>query len=57
MITIPDEISIYKERDIERSCSFDLSGFTRTRLNCKVNGNKITVDTGFRYKATTNMVN
>ena len=56
VITIQDEISIYRERDLERFCSYDLVGFTRDRINCKVNGNKITISTGFRYAATTNMV-
>lgn len=57
VLTIPDEIGIYSEKTIERKCDYNVEGFTRTRINCKVNGNKIEVSNGFRYAATTNMLN
>jgi hypothetical protein len=55
VITLPDEVSIYEERIIERDCSYNLAGFTASRINCKVNGNKITVRSGFAYSASTTM--
>lgn len=55
VLTIPDELSIYKERELEKDCSYELSGFTASRINCKVKGNVITISTGFRYLATTEM--
>jgi hypothetical protein len=51
VITLPDGVGIYSERDIERKCDYSVGGFASNsiKLNCKVNGNRITVRNGFRF--------
>jgi len=38
VITIPKELEIFEERDIERKCDYDVEGFewNSRRLNCRV---------------------
>jgi hypothetical protein len=50
-ITLPDDIEIYSEREIEKKCDYNVNGFASNsiKLNCKVNGNKITIRNGFRF--------
>lgn len=52
---MPDEVTFFNEREVERTCTYDIDGFTTTRINCKVNGNKITINSGFTFLATTIM--
>jgi hypothetical protein len=51
VITLPDEVGIYSERDLERKCNYNLNGFAADsiQLNCKVIGNRITIRNGFRF--------
>lgn len=55
VISIPDDIGIYNEREIEKTCNYNLVGFTASRINCKVNGSVITIRSGFTYEVTTEM--
>lgn len=54
-IVMPDEIRIYSEREIEKNCNYNLKGFTSSRINCKVNGNVIFINSGFAMSETTAM--
>ena len=40
---------------MERTCNYNLEGFTSGRINCKVNGNVITIKSGFAYAVSTTM--
>jgi hypothetical protein len=57
VITLPDDVGVYSERDIERKCDYNVVGFATNseKINCKVNGNRITVSNGFRFKDSTAM--
>lgn len=51
MITLPDDVAIYSERDIERKCDYNVGGFASNsiKLNCKVQDNRVYVRNGFRF--------
>ena len=55
MILLPIEVSLYKPTEVEKQCSYNLTGFTSGRINCKVSGNVITINSGFQYAATSAM--
>ena len=54
-IVIPDEVRIYDEKELERECNYDLSGFTSRRISCKVRGKIIEIRNGFDLRETTSM--
>jgi hypothetical protein len=48
VLELPDQVQLYNSRDIERKCTYNISGFNSTRLNCDVSGSSlITIKTGF----------
>ena len=56
-ITLPDEVEIYGESELELKCSYSISGFTYDRISCAVfGGNRIKISGGFSYEASTNML-
>jgi hypothetical protein len=55
VVTLPDDVVVYDERSLERDCSYNIDQFTFSRINCKVNGNVITINSGFTSQPTTVM--
>jgi len=55
IINIPPEISVSNEREMERKCGTNLKGFTYSNIHCKLNGNKLIIENGFKQSATANL--
>ena len=53
LITLPDEVRVSDERNLEKRCGANMSGFTYTKLNCRLNnGNKLYIEQGFKFEGT-----
>jgi hypothetical protein len=50
-ITIPEEVEIWDEDDLERKCDYNVQGFdwNSRQINCKVWENKIKIYSAFRF--------
>lgn len=56
-ITLPEEVELYRENELELRCSYGLSGFTYNRISCAVfGGNMIRITGGFAYEPTAIMI-